>query len=174
MRKDEKGSDPGRTKNDDDEEQEEEEDSQNLDRAAARMGAGHRHQRVPSSSSMESKQWGDLNQKPPEFQRRDTGTDGKKNSSKLIDHRVSPCLSDEESPAGMLSRITEDQAPTSGAERSSNIQLQNHRVPYFRYFGPTAIVPGFKQMVVSVREQRRCTGASSSFASRFRDLNASV
>ncbi|KAF2641864.1 hypothetical protein P280DRAFT_468363 [Massarina eburnea CBS 473.64] len=24
-------------------------------------------------------------------------------------------------------------------------------MPYFRYFGPTAIMPGFKQMVVKVR-----------------------
>ncbi|KAJ8068670.1 hypothetical protein OCU04_002369 [Sclerotinia nivalis] len=39
---------------------------------------------------------------------------------------------------------------------------ESHRVPYFRYFGPTAIVPGFKQMVVSVREQRRSMGARSS------------
>lgn len=39
---------------------------------------------------------------------------------------------------------------------------ESHRVPYFRYFGPTAIVPGFKQMVVSVRENRRSTGAPSS------------
>jgi len=41
----------------------------------------------------------------------------------------------------------------------------SHRVPYFRYFGPTAIVPGFKQMVVSVREHRRSTGAASSIPS---------
>ncbi|PFH62127.1 hypothetical protein XA68_14966 [Ophiocordyceps unilateralis] len=36
----------------------------------------------------------------------------------------------------------------------------NHRIPYFRYFGPTAIVPGFKQMVVSVRDRRRSIGGS--------------
>ncbi|KAG5937779.1 hypothetical protein E4U53_008138 [Claviceps sorghi] len=41
----------------------------------------------------------------------------------------------------------------------------SHRVPYFRYFGPTAIVPGFKQMVVSVRDRRRSTGGSQSAAS---------
>ncbi|KAI9873259.1 MAG: hypothetical protein M1830_000615 [Pleopsidium flavum] len=36
------------------------------------------------------------------------------------------------------------------------------RVPYFRYFGPTAIVPGFKQMVVQVnKEQHRAQGAPS-------------
>ncbi|RAL67365.1 hypothetical protein DID88_008120 [Monilinia fructigena] len=39
---------------------------------------------------------------------------------------------------------------------------ESHRVPYFRYFGPTAIVPGFKQMVVSVRESRRSMGPPSS------------
>ncbi|QSZ35533.1 hypothetical protein DSL72_008403 [Monilinia vaccinii-corymbosi] len=39
---------------------------------------------------------------------------------------------------------------------------ESHRVPYFRYFGPTAIVPGFKQMVVSVRENRRSLGPPSS------------
>ena len=45
------------------------------------------------------------------------------------------------------------------------MQTDSHRVPYFRYFGPTAIVPGFKQMVVSVRERRRSTGTGSSVAS---------
>lgn len=39
-------------------------------------------------------------------------------------------------------------------------RAESHRVPYFRYFGPTAIVPGFKQMVVSVRDRRRSTGGS--------------
>ena len=34
------------------------------------------------------------------------------------------------------------------------LNLRN-RMPYFRYFGPTAIMPGFKQMVVKVRGQRR-------------------
>lgn len=37
---------------------------------------------------------------------------------------------------------------------------ESNRVPYFRYFGPTAIVPGFKQMVVSVRDRRRSTAGS--------------
>lgn len=30
------------------------------------------------------------------------------------------------------------------------VQVESHRVPYFRYFGPTAIVPGYKAMVVAV------------------------
>lgn len=33
--------------------------------------------------------------------------------------------------------------------------LTSNRVPYFRYFGPTAIVPGFKQMVVAVKDHHR-------------------
>ncbi|KAI1164730.1 fungal-specific transcription factor domain-containing protein [Nemania serpens] len=38
----------------------------------------------------------------------------------------------------------------------------SHRVPYFRYFGPTAIVPGFKQMVVKVRGRRRSSISATS------------
>ncbi|KXJ96340.1 fungal-specific transcription factor domain-domain-containing protein [Microdochium bolleyi] len=34
-------------------------------------------------------------------------------------------------------------------------------VPYFRYFGPTAIVPGFKQMVVRVQDRRSSMSATS-------------
>ncbi|RDW85828.1 hypothetical protein BP5796_04153 [Coleophoma crateriformis] len=49
----------------------------------------------------------------------------------------------------------------STSDRSPPSLSESHRVPYFRYFGPTAIVPGFKQMVVSVREHRRSTGAGS-------------
>lgn len=32
---------------------------------------------------------------------------------------------------------------------------ETHKVPYFRYFGPTAIVPGLKQMVVNVGSYNR-------------------
>ncbi len=44
---------------------------------------------------------------------------------------------------------------------------ESHRVPYFRYFGPTAIVPGYKQMVVnvSVKDRRRSRGGSFSATS---------
>lgn len=49
---------------------------------------------------------------------------------------------------------------------------ENRRVPYFRYFGPTAIVPGFKQMVVSVRDHHQSAGTNSSVSSRFPAPNA--
>lgn len=57
--------------------------------------------------------------------------------------------------------VFSDEEP-SPMDRSPPLNTESHRVPYFRYFGPTAIVPGFKQMVVSVREHRRSTGAGSS------------
>ncbi|ATY60482.1 Fungal specific transcription factor [Cordyceps militaris] len=41
-------------------------------------------------------------------------------------------------------------------------QNYSYRIPYFRYFGPTAIVPGFKQMVVAVRDRRLSTSATGS------------
>ena len=37
-----------------------------------------------------------------------------------------------------------------------------NRMPYFRYFGPTAIMPGFKQMVVKVRGKQHGTGHTTS------------
>jgi hypothetical protein len=42
-----------------------------------------------------------------------------------------------------------------------NPRLTGYRVPYFRYFGPTAIVPGFKQMVVAVKDHRRSLPSAS-------------
>ena len=45
-------------------------------------------------------------------------------------------------------------SPNSSHTTNSMASARN-RVPYFRYFGPTAIVPGFKQMVVQMRDHRR-------------------
>ncbi|EXJ61596.1 hypothetical protein A1O7_02024 [Cladophialophora yegresii CBS 114405] len=44
-------------------------------------------------------------------------------------------------------------SPASNDTRSSFTSSRN-RVPYFRYFGPTAIVPGFKQMVVQIKDHQ--------------------
>ncbi|CAI7599338.1 unnamed protein product [Penicillium glandicola] len=51
-------------------------------------------------------------------------------------------------------------SPASG--RTSVGSGSRTHVPYFRYFGPTAIVPGFKQMVVQVRGSRRSNPSMSS------------
>ena len=92
------------------------------------------------------------------------------------------------------SRSRQSQTLSPGSERYSRQHTQeslpkspsirrnlNNRVPYFRYFGPTAIVPGYKQMVVSVRDRRRSgtgsqVGASpiSTTASNVRGRTCSV
>ncbi|KAL2357089.1 fungal-specific transcription factor domain-containing protein [Cryomyces antarcticus] len=49
------------------------------------------------------------------------------------------------------------------ANNSARLSLSTrNRMPYFRYFGPTAIVPGFNQMVVQVKDHRHSTGGLSS------------
>jgi hypothetical protein len=62
--------------------------------------------------------------------------------------------------ASPLNLAESDDSPSYHDEPQTP-QPQNRRVPYFRYFGPTAIVPGFKQMVVSVRDNRRSAGPNS-------------
>ncbi|KAI6369139.1 hypothetical protein MCOR25_004494 [Pyricularia grisea] len=54
------------------------------------------------------------------------------------------------------------QSDPSHMDSSSNREHdESNRVPYFRYFGPTAIVPGFKQMVVNVPSRRSRVGSFS-------------
>ncbi|KAL5335377.1 fungal-specific transcription factor domain-containing protein [Aspergillus crustosus] len=48
------------------------------------------------------------------------------------------------------------------SNRTSVSSSGRTHVPYFRYFGPTAIVPGFKQMVVQVRGSRKSNASLSS------------
>ncbi|PLB48925.1 hypothetical protein P170DRAFT_475257 [Aspergillus steynii IBT 23096] len=48
------------------------------------------------------------------------------------------------------------------SSRTSLSSSSRTHVPYFRYFGPTAIVPGFKQMVVQVRGSRKSNPSLSS------------
>ncbi|KAH8434171.1 putative C6 transcription factor [Aspergillus melleus] len=65
------------------------------------------------------------------------------------------------------SRTTkESEQQTAGespeSSRTSLSSSSRTHVPYFRYFGPTAIVPGFKQMVVQVRGSRKSNPSLSS------------
>lgn len=48
---------------------------------------------------------------------------------------------------------------TIGSQRDRRSGVR--RVPYFRHFGPTAIVPGYQQMMVSVEDRRRINPAES-------------
>ncbi|KAL3482010.1 fungal-specific transcription factor domain-containing protein [Aspergillus californicus] len=78
-----------------------------------------------------------------------------------------PLKSDEPSPLDATLRATkesEQQAAGESPESNRTSISSNGRthVPYFRYFGPTAIVPGFKQMVVQVRGSRKSNASLSS------------
>lgn len=55
-----------------------------------------------------------------------------------------------------LSDSSAAHAPKQERDDENGILSLNtrNRMPYFRYFGPTAIMPGFRQMVVKVRGQR--------------------
>ncbi|KAI1337306.1 fungal-specific transcription factor domain-containing protein [Xylariaceae sp. FL0016] len=57
---------------------------------------------------------------------------------------------------------TEDGRSPSSRSPVLHHNESSHRVPFFRYFGPTAIVPGFKQMVVKVRDRRRSSMSATS------------
>lgn len=80
-------------------------------------------------------------------------------------------------PAGSGKKLPSQRTVSFSEDgRSSNnrspVQPNNetHKVPYFRYFGPTAIVPGLKQMVVNVQQRynrRRSRGGSMSAVSPF-------
>ncbi|PYH96693.1 hypothetical protein BO71DRAFT_163503 [Aspergillus ellipticus CBS 707.79] len=70
-------------------------------------------------------------------------------------------------PRDISSRTTKEPEQQSNGEspESSRTSLSSSartHVPYFRYFGPTAIVPGFKQMVVQVRGSRKSNPSLSS------------
>ncbi|CAJ2512087.1 Uu.00g077120.m01.CDS01 [Anthostomella pinea] len=70
-------------------------------------------------------------------------------------------------PGILVRRPTNSSTTEDGRSPTSRSPVQHrdessHRVPYFRYFGPTAIVPGFKQMVVKVRDRRRSSISATS------------
>jgi len=119
----------------------------------------------PTSRRTMSKDQSYFDSKPPKS--RDASERERDTKPNFGDYRESAVFSEDgQSPLGnksclRLPRFTDEAVP----DRSPPLQSESHRVPYFRYFGPTAIVPGFKQMVVSVREHRRSTGAGSSIAS---------
>ncbi|KAF9734888.1 hypothetical protein PMIN01_07791 [Paraphaeosphaeria minitans] len=78
-------------------------------------------------------------------------------SSPQLSHPSStPSYNSDFSPPRRLRR-NDDNNNTTGLTLSTR-----NRMPYFRYFGPTAIMPGFKQMVVKVRGKQHGTGHTTS------------
>lgn len=71
-------------------------------------------------------------------------------------------MSNSRPPPTASTDDTNDLLSSPTLRRAENL---SHRIPFFRYFGPTAIVPGFKQMVVSVRDRRMSASGSHSATS---------
>lgn len=142
IKKETKGSDTNRNGEDDIEEYEED-----IKSAGSQVGAGHQGSMNGSPELRRTGSQGYFDNSPATRRgMEDNKREG--NVSFPGNYRESAVFSDEDERSPM--------------ERSTPSHAESHRVPYFRYFGPTAIVPGFKQMVVSVREHRRSTGAGSS------------
>ncbi|KAL5378533.1 hypothetical protein DPSP01_009115 [Paraphaeosphaeria sporulosa] len=76
-----------------------------------------------------------------------------------------PQLSHASSTPSYNSDFSPPRRPRRHDEEHNNTALTlstRNRMPYFRYFGPTAIMPGFKQMVVKVRGKQHGTGHTTS------------
>jgi hypothetical protein len=73
----------------------------------------------------------------------------------FLHHRSAPSHEPASSANLRISR------PGSGINSGLSLNTRN-RMPYFRYFGPTAIMPGFKQMVVKVIGKQHNTGQTTS------------
>lgn len=146
--------------------------------------SGERHVRGKSSSSYPAQQ-----STSPELRRGRKDTDGFAGSTGwdgplLMKHPTThgfnrqylsnPVVA-EDAAEGQF----EDGASTLANDSGLLSLATRNRMPYFRYFGPTAIMPGFKQMVVQLREHRLSTGRSSSAAvespgARFPSLQGSA
>lgn len=75
-----------------------------------------------------------------------------------------PRLPHSLSTASHNSDSTNNHTPKREDDASSNgltLSTRN-RMPYFRYFGPTAIIPGFKQMIVKVRGKQHGSAQTTS------------
>ncbi|KIX93231.1 uncharacterized protein Z520_11086 [Fonsecaea multimorphosa CBS 102226] len=67
----------------------------------------------------------------------------------------------EKDTENMLREDAGEMISPSSNHTTSSVTSSRNRVPYFRYFGPTAIVPGFKQMVVQVKDNRSSLPSAS-------------
>jgi hypothetical protein len=88
-----------------------------------------------------------------------------------VDLKPSSGNGDRYVPALQVSSVQGNSSPGDASHRggrgspsnsytADSIVSTRNRVPYFRYFGPTAIVPGFKQMVVQIRDLRRSVNST--------------
>jgi hypothetical protein len=175
-KKERKDSDVGAKKEHEDDDGEDEDDK-HPDGAGQLVDTGTRHIQRPYSNGSreirraESKGRSYFDTKSTIPKGREASEREKDQRQSFRDYRESAVFSEDgHSPLGNSSNLESIRIRSTDEaliDRSPPLQTDSHRVPYFRYFGPTAIVPGFKQMVVSVREHRRSTGPGSCVSGMF-------
>ncbi|RAK87408.1 hypothetical protein BO79DRAFT_197479 [Aspergillus costaricaensis CBS 115574] len=89
------------------------------------------------------------------------GADKPSEALKLLEPKEEPLPTDTSSRTTKELEQQNNGASPESSRTSLSSSARTH-VPYFRYFGPTAIVPGFKQMVVQVRGSRKSNPSLSS------------
>ncbi|KIH93517.1 c6 zinc finger domain containing protein [Sporothrix brasiliensis 5110] len=109
------------------------------------------------------------NQASPKRRRKSSGKSSRSDPSQRVEWESTVQQSSQSQQSQQTQAAHSQQRRDAQTHASSQRSQPNprHRVPYFRYFGPTAIVPGYKQMVVdvSVRDRRRSRGSSFSTVS---------
>ncbi|KAF2028884.1 pathway-specific nitrogen regulator [Setomelanomma holmii] len=75
----------------------------------------------------------------------------------LLQHTASTVSQRSDSTSSHILKREDD----GGSNGVLSLSTRN-RMPYFRYFGPTAIMPGFKQMVVKVRGKQHSSAQTTS------------
>jgi hypothetical protein len=120
-------------------------------------GYGDHHAAGPSTSDARE------GQRPA---RRDSTAPPRKPPAEPIDPQLTcPSAAHSFSTASQRSDSTAHSHAPKRERGASNGGLSlstRNRMPYFRYFGPTAIMPGFKQMVVKVLGTQHGSGHTTS------------
>ncbi|QIW96216.1 hypothetical protein AMS68_001734 [Peltaster fructicola] len=100
----------------------------------------------------------------------ETGADAqpRKQSHSTTHHRaqdsIDPALRNEHPSQPQPHHVAASKVSPSNQSdqpRASLFSGPRNRMPYFRWLGPTAIMPGFKQMVVKIKRQDNDAGTSS-------------
>ncbi|KAI1480833.1 fungal-specific transcription factor domain-containing protein [Daldinia eschscholtzii] len=166
--------------------------SDSIEKSGKKDGGPEEDEFADEDSELDRKQWKNSRGGIKQFEIPDDSPKSSRRTSEPAQDRANPDIQlkseniDWEEPSSQptprpepMGRPPNPRNPSFSTEGGfseaghSPVQFHNesHRVPYFRYFGPTAIVPGFKQMVVKVRDRRRSSisatspsGASSTFS----------
>ncbi|KAJ1338729.1 proline utilization trans-activator [Microdochium nivale] len=127
-----------------------------------REGGQSREGRPFTSTAKNGKNRQGTEQAQRSSQVKSVGTEWQEHSRRDSVQKPVPVRRPSEVSMRQNSFSTEDGSSSIGRSPLQTYSSESQSVvPYFRYFGPTAIVPGFKQMVVRVQDRRSSLSATS-------------